>query len=194
MGAATSRLDEKGTPHISIPGHGSIQGTSVVDLTTGKVRAHRYTGVPYAVAPVEERRWRKPCPLPDSYRYDSNGAKYTTFGNICPQPGNHALSINPSPPVPTQRTYSEDCLLFNIWVPAGEPPLSGFPVLFFIHGGWLQTGHPHHEIDQEPSDLIAPVEEGGAGLQAIVICPGYRLNVFGFLCSKGMPEGERGNL
>jgi carboxylesterase type B len=103
------------------------------------------------------------------------------------------MDITPSPPIPTGRTYSEDCLLLNIWAPDEMPPSSGFPVLFFIHGGWLQTGNPHHDVDKEPSDLIASVEDGGAGLKAIVVCPGYRLGIIGFLSSTAMPEGERGN-
>lgn len=116
------------------------------------------------------------------------------FGDVCPQPGNHAMDVKPSPPMPTDRTYSEDCLLLNIWVPAGTPPSAGFPVLFFIHGGWLQVGNPHHDPLKDASDLVAPHELGGAGLGAIIVAPGYRLGVFGFLAMECMPAGERGNL
>jgi carboxylesterase type B len=104
------------------------------------------------------------------------------------------MTITPSPPILAPRPSSEDCLLLNIWVPARPPPVNGFPVLFFIHGGWLQVGNPHHDTTKDPSDLIAPVDEGGAGLQAIVVSPGYRLGIFGFLAMADMPEGERGNL
>ncbi|KAJ4034291.1 hypothetical protein NW756_014030 [Fusarium oxysporum] len=30
---------------------------------------------------------------------------------------------------------------FNIWVPAQRPPPYGWPVQFYIHGGWLQVGN-----------------------------------------------------
>jgi carboxylesterase type B len=104
------------------------------------------------------------------------------------------MVISPSPSAPVGRIYSEDCLLLNIWVPAEKPPSKGFPVLFFIHGGWLQVGNPHHDAHKDPSDLIAPISAGGAGLQAIVVSPGYRLGIFGFMAAEGMPKGERGNL
>jgi carboxylesterase type B len=47
---------------------------------------------------------------------------------------------------------------------------------------------------KDPSDLIAAIEEGGAGFRAIVVAPGYRLGVLGFLATESMAEGERGNL
>lgn len=104
------------------------------------------------------------------------------------------MDITPSPPLPVGRSFSENCLNLNIWIPAQSPPSSGYPILFYIHGGWLQTGNPLHDADKDPSDLIASVEEGGAGLEAIIVSPGYRLGIFGFLAADGMIEGEIGNL
>jgi len=49
----------------------------------------------------------------------------------------------------TQRTQSngaggtagsDDCLTLNVYVPDTEPPEDGFPVLAWIHGGWLVKG------------------------------------------------------
>ncbi|UZJ54134.1 hypothetical protein CBS101457_003454 [Exobasidium rhododendri] len=193
MGASTSRLDSADTPTIATAKHGNIIGTSVVHTETGRAKTHRYTGIPYACPPLSERRWRNPAPLPESFRYDSNSKQYDTFADISFQPANPGLDITPSPPRPPPPSCSEDCLLLNIWVPAGLPPKQGFPVLFFIHGGWLQSGNPNQDVLKDPSDLIGRIDEGGAGLQAIVVAPGYRLGVLGFLAMEGMPEGERGN-
>jgi len=35
---------------------------------------------------------------------------------------------------------SEDCLYLNVWVPAGDAPDGGFPVMFWLYGGNLQFG------------------------------------------------------
>lgn len=55
------------------------------------------------------------------------------------------------------------------------PPASGWPVLFFIHGGFLQWGHPN---SYDPSLLL-----GETACRCIIVFPAYRLNVFGFLAS-----------
>lgn len=73
-------------------------------------------------------------------------------------------------------------------MPPTQPPPQGFPVFFYIHGGWLQVGHPNQDAMKDPSDLISPISEGGAGLNAIVVAPGYRLNIFGFLATKELKE------
>jgi carboxylesterase type B len=56
-------------------------------------------------------------------------------------------------------------------------------VFAWIHGGWLQIGNPSHTDESQPPELIA---EDGAGLQAIVVAIGYRLNIFGFLAGHGL--------
>jgi carboxylesterase type B len=47
----------------------------------------RFLGVPYALPPINERRWRKPEPLPTDYSYETDGQARdcTNFGNVCPQ-------------------------------------------------------------------------------------------------------------
>ena len=60
----------------------------------GRVRGKRgsngvgwYLGIPYALAPTGQRRWRKPEALPSDYSYEVSGEPRdcTEFGNICPQ-------------------------------------------------------------------------------------------------------------
>lgn len=42
-----------------------------------------------------------------------------------------------STPMPEE---SEDCLYLNVWVPSGDAPEGGFPVMFWLYGGNLQFG------------------------------------------------------
>lgn len=69
----------------------------------------------------------------------------------------------------------------NIWKPAKPLPApceEKWPVLVWIHGGWLQIGSPSHQERHWPEGLIDP---DGGGLNAVVVSIGYRLNIFGFL-------------
>ena len=66
----------------------------------------------------------------------------------------------------------------NVWAPSGKPPPGGWPVIIWIHGGWLQLGDPMYDQNMHPYELIAKT---GFGLEVVVVAPGYRLNIFGFL-------------
>ncbi|CAO1627483.1 unnamed protein product [Parajaminaea phylloscopi] len=160
--------------------HGPIRGDLVVDSATGKPLCTRFLGVPYALPPTGSRRWQKPQPLPSQFRYEDR--KYTKFGPKCPQPEYlHKYSLPAAPSV-----QDEDCLLLNIWAPAGSPPPGGWPILFHIHGGWLQIGDANQDVSKDLAYLVAPVEAGGAGVQAICVNPTYRLGVFGFFGSSAL--------
>ncbi|PWN23648.1 alpha/beta-hydrolase, partial [Microstroma glucosiphilum] len=147
-------------------------------------KAHRYAGVPYALPPLGALRFTKPQPLPANFRYGSTGrSDFTSFASVCYQPTNYSAEPaegQPQPPVPEQ---TEDCLYLNIWTPVAKAPPQGWPILFSIHGGWLQSGSAHQDPNADYSDLLAPREEGGAGFECIIVSPAYRLNIFGFLAS-----------
>jgi carboxylesterase type B len=108
---------------VSIPGKGVLQGAEVLDPVSGRVKCHRFSRVPYVCPPTGPRRWRKPEPLPPSFSYgsESHPGKYTKPCAPCPQPPQGGI-----------HSYSEDCLQLNIWVPLGDPPTGGWPVLFYI--------------------------------------------------------------
>ncbi|KAF6810105.1 hypothetical protein CSOJ01_06517 [Colletotrichum sojae] len=155
---------------LSLGDKGTIRGLQFDD------KSRRFAGVPYALPPTGEHRWRKPRPLPPSYSYSEDaGSPYdaTQFKPICPQ--------NPFAAVKTpgkKNTYSEDCLFVNIWTPVPKPGEENkkWPVKLWIHGGWFQIGDPSQEPGMDPTELIST-----GGLDAIVVAIGYRLNVFGFL-------------
>ncbi|KAH8886996.1 alpha/beta-hydrolase [Thozetella sp. PMI_491] len=168
---------------LSLGPHGRIRGRR------GSNGVCRFLGIPYAQPPTGERRWKKPEALADGFSYESDGAPRdcTEFGNICPQE-TYILYDKPFNEIPGAK-YSEDCLNVNIWTPAEKPPAgTTWPVLTFIHGGWLQIGSPSVEDGYQPLELLSG---DGVGLQAIVVSIGYRLNVFGFLAGEGV-EGNFG--
>ncbi|RDW59911.1 carboxylic ester hydrolase-32 [Coleophoma cylindrospora] len=166
----------KKTEHVVnlADGKGAIRGVQYGS------KARRYTGVPYALPPTGERRWRKPCPLPESHIYsDGDGSPFeaTEFGPICAQALNYT-SANKH--VPTDILYNEDCLRLNIWTPV-QPAADSkeWPVMLWLHGGWFQMGDPSHEPGMDPTELISTGK-----LNAIVVAIGYRLNLFGFLAGQ----------
>lgn len=81
----------------------------------------------------------------------------------------------------TDYRFDEDCLAVNVWLPPGDPPEEGWPILAWIHGGWLQIGDPSLKEHTQPTQLIA---EGG--LNAMIVSIAYRLNIFGFLAGEGL--------
>ncbi len=85
----------------------------------------------------------------------------------------------------------EDSLTANIWTPAGPPPPGGWPVWLFLHGGWLQIGNPAMTDKNDPANLVS------GPMPAVVIVPGYRLGLFGFLAGKEVQaeneDGTAGN-
>lgn len=160
---------------------GWIQGLQLSSPTSQKHLGQYYGGIPFAQAPVGPLRFRKTRPLPSTFTYGtkSTPGQYTAPGPICPQPS-WRWEIDPN-------TWSEDCLKTNIWVPSGQKPAAGWPVFFYIHGGFLQFGSA-----DKPIDVIAQMFEE-TSFQAIVVMPAYRVNALGFLASHEL-EGEARSL
>lgn len=153
-------------------------------------KARRYAGIPYALPPVGAYRWRKPRPLPSNYTYaqqDGSPFDASFFRPVCPQ----ATFSRGAEKDVGPETYSEDCLLLNIWTPVESPEETGrekkWPVVLWLHGGWFQLGDPLQEVGMDPTELIST-----GGLNGIVVGIGYRLNVFGFLAGEELLEDSKG--
>ena len=167
---------------------GSLRG---IQLTSkdGQPIYQRYTKIPYAQPPTKALRWRRPQPLPSDYSFNTSSSQpgdYTKFGPVCPQPVydyKKATLENPDAAPLEPHAQDEDCLFVNIFVPAGTPPSKGWPVCFFIHGGWLQVGDAMQDHEYDPEDLFASTDT-----PRIVISPTHRLNMFGFLAGSVLKE------
>lgn len=140
--------------------------TPVAKTQSGRVSGERtgevdvFRGIPYAAAPVGERRWAAPA-TPAAWR---GTRRATVFGPSCPQPEVPA-------PFGAEGPKSEDCLYLNIWRPK---IVSGahLPVLVWLHGGAFLLGSGSQPL-YDGSEL--------ARRGAIVVTINYRLGALGFL-------------
>ena len=107
----------------------------VVEISQGKLigtvhgferHIYEFKGIPYAVPPVGNRRWKPP----EAAGGWSGERLAIRFGPDCVQSPYEAGSFYYRP----MRPMSEDCLYLNIWT----TKLSGnLPVIVWMHGGAL---------------------------------------------------------
>jgi para-nitrobenzyl esterase len=158
----------------------AVDTTAVVATDSGRVRGAigattiTFLGIPYAEAPLGERRWRPPV-----VRARSQGVLDAfQFGKHCPQPGTSVDS-----------NASEDCLFLNVYVPRGPDgeisPQAKRPVMVWIHGGANASG---------ASEMYGPtpmLDTGGV----IVVTLNDRLGALGFLAHPAfyVESGTTGN-
>ena len=134
---------------------GAVQG-----LRTGDVVA--FLGVPYAAAPVGDRRFRAPEPALGW----SGIRKAVAHGPTPPMPGYPrpiaALVANPAIP-------GDEYLNLSVWTP--DPGAHGLPVLVWVPGGGFVNG----------SNAV-PVTDGSAFARdgVVTVAINYRLGVEGF--------------
>jgi para-nitrobenzyl esterase len=124
-----------------------------------------FRGIPYAFAPIGERRWRPPEP-PEAWPGTLDARR---FGPAAPQN---------APRDRATLAHSEDCLTLNVWTPALDGALR--PVLVWLHGGEFTrgaAGMPEHN----PSRLVRRGDVVAVSVQ-------YRLGALGFL-DPGEAEG-----
>nr|XP_032834523.1 neuroligin-1-like isoform X4 [Petromyzon marinus] len=175
------------------PAHGASPGQEapVIQTSYGKLRGTRvnlvneilgpvnqYLGVPYAAAPVGERRFQPPEP-PASWQQTRNA---TRFAPVCPQNVQGVLlevmlpvwfTSNAEVVASHLLEQSEDCLFLNVYVPTeddirDEGPR---PVMMYIHGGSYMEG---------TGNLFDGSVLASYG-NVIVVTLNYRLGVLGFL-------------
>ena len=136
-----------------------------------------FRGIPYAMPPTGERRWRPPVSLP---RWDGVRDAVSS-GPACTQPARRPGSIYANPLPAT----GEDCLSLDIWAPEGGRDL---PVLVWIHGGSFIWGAGSEA-------LYHGVSLARRGV--VIVSINYRLGVFGYLAhpelSSESPDGVSGN-
>jgi len=140
---------------------------------------HIFKGVPYAVPPVGERRWRPPRE-PEDWR----GQRFAMrFSPQCPQLPYPEGSFFERGIAPT----SEDCLYLNVWTGSLDAQARR-PVMVWIHGGALTRGSG-----------ASPWYDGSALARkgVVVVTFNYRLGAFGYLAhpelSEESPHDASGN-
>jgi len=139
---------------VVTPPAGSVEGVDV-----GGTRV--FNGIPYAVPPVGQGRWRAPMAMPPW-----QGVKTAAeFGPACVQPSFKFKSVYAQDIGAT----SEDCLTLNIWSPADARKA---PVFVWIHGGSF-TGGGSKESLYDGAQL--------AQRGVIVVTINYRVGVLGYL-------------
>jgi carboxylesterase type B len=185
--------------------HGPPPDELTVPTTSGHVagkidpeypNVRQFLGIPFAEAPVGERRWAAPEPLsqPDAW------VDARRLPPSCPQfltsTGQSAytrefLEFNLQG---LNRTgdISEDCLTLSVWTPTeeecergrgGEPDAlsGGLPVFIYIYGGSFSTGGQDVPY-QIPTQWVSRSPDH------IVVSFNYRVNIFGH---PGNPQLER---
>jgi hypothetical protein len=118
-----SAMDTSQVPYLKPLAHrGFVHGSTISN--SSHALCHFFGGVRYALPPAE--RWRKALRLPPSYSYGSRErpGQHDRGAGVCPQPG----FLGP----PDESHWSEDCFQCNVWLPVGEPPVGGWPVLVYI--------------------------------------------------------------
>ena len=152
-----------------------------------------YAGIPYAMPPVGELRWKEPQ-APHGWE----GVRACdTFAPMSLQPRSSEIyntlqdaigfgRFHITPKDNYREAMSEDSLYLNIWKPAGE--VKDAAVLVFIHGGSLTTGRT--SFGDYNGETLA--KKG-----IIVVNFAYRLNVFGYYADEALAaesaNGTTGN-
>ncbi|XP_051799555.1 neuroligin-2a isoform X2 [Acanthochromis polyacanthus] len=175
--ASSQKMDPSKHPIVTT-NYGKLRGIKK-DLNNeilGPVE--QYLGVPYATAPIGDRRFQPP-EAPGSWQEIRNA---TQFAPVCPQ---NVHGVLPEIMLPVWFTdnldvaagyiqnQSEDCLYLNVYVPTEDDirDRRKKPVMLFIHGGSYMEGTGN----MFDASVLA------AYGNVIVVTMNYRLGVLGFL-------------
>ncbi|WP_392552385.1 carboxylesterase family protein [Orbus wheelerorum] len=139
-----------------------------------------FKGIPYAKAPINNLRWKKPQKLEnwDNIKYtvvDSDG---------CIQNRVKGDKLPWTKEFLHQGLVSEDCLYLNIWAPVKSK--KELPVIIYLHGGGFVEGSTNVAIYDG---------ENLAKQDVIFVSFNYRLGIFGMMAHPSLTkeEGKSGN-
>jgi para-nitrobenzyl esterase len=164
--AAAAAAAAAGGPRAVRTAGGLLQGEQSADGIT------IYKGIPFAAAPVGDRRWRPPAPA-----RPWKGVRMTRdFAPDCPQ---EASKLGSSAGI--ERPQSEDCLYLNVWTP-NHSQAAKLPVMVWIYGGGFQGG-----------SAARPLYDGTRFAQKgiVLVTINYRVGAFGFLAHPELSAESR---
>ncbi|KAH7968925.1 hypothetical protein HPB52_012781 [Rhipicephalus sanguineus] len=132
-----------------------------------------FRGIPYALPPVGEHRWKPPRAFQSISECWSGTKQVHKFAPRCPQKKAPGVRFN----------TSEDCLYLNVYTPSMSKRALR-PVLVVLPGGSFM-GMGEEDIFLEPSPGLARTHD------AVVVTFEYRRNAFGFLTLELLSKGVR---
>ncbi|KAF3038534.1 hypothetical protein E8E12_008173 [Didymella heteroderae] len=148
-------------PPVRLP-QGLVVGTTLEGAFPHTIEAFR--GVPYALPPTGDRRFRPPVKVPNSV--DTIDA--TKFGPRAP--AKQFVVVGPT------LEESEDCLTVNVFRQARHKDASKLPVAVYFHGGAFNRGNA---AMHDTASML-----GWSELPFIGVSFGYRIGALGFLPSR----------
>jgi para-nitrobenzyl esterase len=160
--AALSTTSVRGLPLADGRAAVAVDGGRITGaLAPGSDMVWTYKGIPFAAPPVGNLRWREPQPV-----VPWQGVREATgFGRACLQ----SLRQEGSFYGQMVDQMGEDCLYLNVWTAAR--PDERRPVMVWIHGGGLTSGHGG-EVTYDGTAL--------ATRGVVLVTINYRLGPFGY--------------
>ena len=160
---------------LAAPAIAADPESPVVRVTAGQVRGtvregvSAWLGVPFAAPPTGDNRWHAPRPA-----IAWSGVRdASAYGHDCMQ-----LPF-PSDAAPLGTQPAEDCLVANVWAPAGARANGRLPVIVWIYGGGFVNGG-----SSPPTYSGAPLARKGA----VVVSFNYRVGRFGTFAHPALAE------
>ncbi|XP_054008821.1 neurotactin isoform X1 [Hylaeus anthracinus] len=154
---SSTQLVKDGNYVETVASCGSVQGIS-------EDGAFAFRGIPYAIPPLENRRWQPAEPLRRIEHCWTNTFLAHNSSDVCLQRDASGGVIG-----------TENCLYLDVFTPEIRYDSSPLPVVVMIGAETLTSGSPGV---MQPSAKLARVRE------MVFVRPNFRLGVFGFLAAE----------
>ncbi|XP_033120787.1 cAMP-regulated D2 protein-like [Anneissia japonica] len=138
-------------------------------------RSRIFYGIPYAMPPVGQRRWKAP---EEPLSMGENTFLSISQPPACPQVCGDPIGTCP-------EVFDEDCLYLNIFTPLNVKESDSLPVMIFIHGGNFDHGGA--------ATLLYDGQHLANTTNTIMVVINYRVGALGFLVADGIDESLNGN-
>jgi para-nitrobenzyl esterase len=184
-GLPVNRQDKKLTPKdrvlltygVNRPFEGEADPALCVKCRSGSFVGKKngdvlcFKGVPFALPPTGDRRWKKPVPVPD------DDGVYEAYYN-----GKSPIQTEWRTEQASYYPQGEDCLYLNIWINTSDPSARK-TVMVFFHGGaygWGGTADPMYD----GANFVK------AHPDIVMVTAAYRIGLMGFVDFSKLEGGE----